>query len=147
MTSGVKRSLEEIAAYKAQILEYLGETPGGTFFGACAKLKVGYSTGNVWLKDDPDWRAEIDVARKMADAVGGDFAEGKLMNCIQQGEFPAIKYYLGTKHKNRGYVERQEQTGAEGGPIQTKAEVAVAHDLEARSLEEIVMLFTDRLKS
>ena len=108
MTSGVKWSLEEIAVYKEKILHYIEQTPGGTLFGACSKLKVGYSTGYVWRKDDPEWAAKVDEARKLADEVGGDFAEGKLMSCIQKDIFPAIKFYLTTKHKHRGYSEKQE---------------------------------------
>lgn len=108
MTSGVKRSVEEIEDYKAKILEYLESTPGGSFYGACAKLKVGYSTAFIWRNEDPEWAKQIDAARTLADEVGGDFAEGKLMSCIQDGDFQAIKYYLSTRHKKRGYTERQE---------------------------------------
>lgn len=37
-----------------------------------------------------------------------DLAESKLINLMQNSDFPAIKFYLMTKGKNRGYVERQE---------------------------------------
>lgn len=136
MTSGVKRSLEEIEDYKAKILEYIQETPGGTFNGACAKFKVGYSTGFVWKKEDPEWARLIEDARSLAEEVGGDFAEGKLMACIQNGEFPAIKYYLGTKHKHRGYIEKSEQhtTGSMSVQVQATKEqrdAAVAAALDA----------------
>ena len=146
MTSGVKRDLDEIEALKAKIIEYLMETPGGTFAGACAKYKIGYSTGFTWQADDPAWQARVAAARRMSTEIGGDFAEGKLMACVQNGEFAAIKYYLGTIHKKRGYVERQEQTGAEGGPVETKAQVTHSADLADKSLDELTRLFTERLK-
>lgn len=126
MTSGVEREKEEIEAYKRQILEYLQQTPGGTLAGACAKVSVGYSTAYVWRNDDHEWSAKLDTARAISNDLGGDFAEGKLMACINNSEFPAIKFYLGTKHKNRGYVERQEQTGADGAPIKTESTASVA---------------------
>lgn len=49
-----------------------------------------------------------------------DLAEVGLIKLIQSGELSAIKYYLSTKGKHRGYVERVEQTGADGGPVEIK---------------------------
>lgn len=46
-----------------------------------------------------------------------DLAEVKLIETVKAGDFPAIKFYLTTKGKNRGYTERQEITGADGGEI------------------------------
>ena len=37
-----------------------------------------------------------------------DLAENKLHGLINKEDFPAIRYYLNTKGKSRGYVERQE---------------------------------------
>jgi hypothetical protein len=46
-----------------------------------------------------------------------DFAEGKLMTEIDGGNITAIIFYLKTQAKDRGYVERQELTGADGGAV------------------------------
>lgn len=46
-----------------------------------------------------------------------DFAEGKLFTQIDEGNTTAIIFYLKTQVKDRGYVERQEMTGADGGAI------------------------------
>ena len=46
-----------------------------------------------------------------------DFVETKLMEQINKGNITAIIFFLKTKAKHRGYVERQELTGAEGNEI------------------------------
>ena len=46
-----------------------------------------------------------------------DRAEVKLDIAVGNGEAWAIKYALATKGKKRGYVERQEVTGADGNKI------------------------------
>ena len=46
-----------------------------------------------------------------------DVAEVKLYAQINAGEMWAVKYYLSTKGKNRGYTTRTEHTGADGGAI------------------------------
>ncbi len=60
-----------------------------------------------------------------------DTAEIKLVQAIHNGEAWAIKYRLATKGRNRGYVERQEVTGKDGGAIAveiTKGYVSVTPD-------------------
>jgi hypothetical protein len=46
-----------------------------------------------------------------------DLAESKLLAAIGDGNMTAILFYLKTKGKHRGYVERFEATGAGAGPI------------------------------
>jgi len=46
-----------------------------------------------------------------------DFAENQLFKQVQDGNITAIIFTLKTIGKSRGYVERQEVTGADGGPL------------------------------
>ena len=46
-----------------------------------------------------------------------DFAENQLFKQVQEGNITAIIFTLKTIGKHRGYVERQEVTGANGGPL------------------------------
>jgi hypothetical protein len=46
-----------------------------------------------------------------------DLAETKLLTAIRDGNLTAVIFYLKTKGKARGYTERSEVTGADGGPI------------------------------
>jgi hypothetical protein len=50
-----------------------------------------------------------------------DVAELALYKAIQSGEAWAVCFYLKTQGKARGYVERQEITGADGGAIAVEA--------------------------
>ncbi len=54
-----------------------------------------------------------------------DYTEGQMLARIKDGDSSMIKFHLMTKGKHRGYVERQEVTGAEGGPILLREVVAM----------------------
>lgn len=56
----------------------------------------------------------IENARAHFDTGLCDVAETKLKKAVEGEKAWAIKYALSTKGKSRGYVERQEITGAEG---------------------------------
>jgi hypothetical protein len=47
-----------------------------------------------------------------------DIAEGQLVKSIKKGQAWAVKFWLTTKGRDRGFVTRTEQTGKNGGPIQ-----------------------------
>jgi len=46
-----------------------------------------------------------------------DWVEGKLLKQIENDNMTAIIFYLKTQAKHRGYVERQEVTGADGDAV------------------------------
>ena len=49
-----------------------------------------------------------------------DLAEGSLFEQVRKGNITAIIFTLKTLGKSRGYVERQEVTGADGGAVVVK---------------------------
>lgn len=49
-----------------------------------------------------------------------DNAESVLYKKVLEGSTPELIFFLKTQGRNRGYVERQELTGANGGPIEHK---------------------------
>jgi len=57
-----------------------------------------------WLKTDPLYKTEVN----QIDNITLDFAESQLHKQIQEGNTTATIFYLKTKGKKRGYIERQE---------------------------------------
>ena len=82
----------------------------GVVTTACRIAGVGRVTHYGWLKDDPDYKAAVDDITDVA----LDFAESQLHKQIKEGNVTATIFYLKTKGKKRGYIERQElaQVGA-----------------------------------
>jgi hypothetical protein len=103
----------------------------GRVTDACEKVDIARATHYLWMDKDPEYREAV----KSIDEAAIDFVEGKLFELINgarkevvtQDGVVEIKdtpnptatiFYLKTKAKHRGYVERQEITGADGGPVQ-----------------------------
>ena len=57
-----------------------------------------------WLKDDEEFKKQVDDISN----ITLDFAESQLHKQIMDGNTTATIFYLKTKGKNRGYVERSE---------------------------------------
>ena len=86
---------------------------------ACKDVGIDRSTHYEWLKNDPDYKAKVEAL----DDVVLDFAESKLHQSINNGSDTATIFFLKTKGKKRGYVEKQEIT-------QTNLNVEVAEVTE-----------------
>ena len=64
--------------------------------------------------------ATVREAYEDANETNIDFVENKLMQQINNGNVTAMIFFLKTKAKHRGYVERREFTGDDGKPIQVE---------------------------
>jgi len=79
-------------------------------------LNVDRTTVYNFMKKHPMVKAKLDEAReKMIDNV-----ESKLYSKALDGDTASMIFFLKTQGKSRGYVERQEVTGAEGGAVIVK---------------------------
>src|SRR5262245_31152167 len=85
----------------------------GIIAAAAAKLGTSRQTVYEYVQRHP----ELAAVRSEATDATLDFAESRLLEGIEAGNLTAIIFYLKTKGKQRGYVERAERTGADGGPI------------------------------
>jgi len=104
--------------HKKALLEAL-EKSLGVVTTACKIAGVGRTTYYEWYKEDQDFRNKVDDLQNVA----LDFAESQLHKQIADNSTSATIFYLKTKGKKRGYVERQEITGADGTPSNVKIEI------------------------
>tara|TARA_R110000744_G_scaffold218456_1_gene337230 strand:+ start:3008 stop:3367 length:360 start_codon:yes stop_codon:yes gene_type:complete len=103
---------------KESILKAL-EQSLGVVTVACKKADVPRSTYYKWLNEDVDFAAGV----KEIENVALDFAESQLHKQISENSTAATIFYLKTKGKRRGYIERQEITGADGMPTHFQIEI------------------------
>jgi len=89
--------------HKKAMLEAL-EQSLGIVTSACKKVGIGRTTHYEWLKTDEDYKKAVNSIEDIA----LDFAESQLHLQIQEGSTTSTIFYLKTKGKKRGYVERQE---------------------------------------
>lgn len=88
---------------KSNMLRALEDTLG-IVSSASQKANIHRSTHYEWYNTDPEYRKAVDEIHN----VCLDFAETKLLDNIRQNKETSIIFYLKTRGKNRGYVERQE---------------------------------------
>ena len=89
--------------HKKAVIEAL-ESSLGIVTTACKKVGVGRTTFYGWLKDDEDFAKQV----KDIENVALDFAETQLHQQIKDNVPTSTIFYLKTKGKKRGYIERME---------------------------------------
>lgn len=82
----------------------------GVVTTACKIVGIDRTLHYKWMKEDQEYADEVLSLSEMV----LDFAESKLHNLISTGDTTATIFFLKTKGKKRGYIERQEITGADG---------------------------------
>lgn len=76
----------------------------GIVTAACKTVGIARQTHYEWYKEDEDYRSRVESISDMT----LDFAESQLHKQIKEGNSTATIFFLKTKGKHRGYVERQE---------------------------------------
>lgn len=114
---------------KKRMIEALDATLGRVT-PAAAKIDIARSTHYAWMKEDPEYKAAVDALGEKA----LDHVEDKLFELIDGAKYEVMTetgvielkdkpsataaiFYLKTKGKKRGYIERNELTGADGAGI------------------------------
>jgi hypothetical protein len=94
----------KIKTQKNAMIEAL-EKSLGIVTTACKKVGIARQTHYNWMADDVDYKNAVESISDMA----LDFAESKLHEQINNNDTAATIFYLKTKGKKRGYIERVEQ--------------------------------------
>ncbi len=93
----------KIQQHKKALLEAL-EKSLGVVTTACKAVGVDRTTFYKYVNEDPAFKQAVDDVENIA----LDFAESQLHRQIQNGEVSSTIFYLKTKGKRRGYIEKQE---------------------------------------
>jgi hypothetical protein len=88
---------------KAAMIEALTKSLG-VVTTACNQVGIARKTHYEWYKEDEDYQKSVDDISDVA----LDFAESMLHKQIQDKDTTATIFYLKTKGKKRGYIERSE---------------------------------------
>ena len=111
---------------KKKLVESL-EKSLGVVTTACKQTGVNRSTFYDWYNKDEEFKKAVDSIGDIA----LDFAESQLHKQIKDGNSTATIFFLKTKGKKRGYIERQEITGVSGEP--TAFEVTIIDKIDSKS--------------
>jgi len=85
----------------------------GVVTSACKAVGISRETHYRWLKEDDVYKqAVLDLEN-----ITLDFAESQLHQQILDGNTTATIFFLKTKGKKRGYIERQEIEVQEKKPL------------------------------
>ena len=95
--------MDRTEQHKKAMLDAL-EKSLGVVTAACKTVGIGRTTHYLWMDTDPEYKAAVE---ELSD-VAIDFAESQLHKQIKEGNSTATIFFLRTKGKKRGYVERQE---------------------------------------
>jgi hypothetical protein len=120
-----ERDTERTARNKEIFLSKLRDALG-IVKAACDATGIHRTTYYWWMTHDP-------VFKKAADDLIEeriDVAEAALVKSIKEGQPAAIIFFLKTKAKHRGYVERMEHVGTAEAPI------VVHHGVDMQWLNE-----------
>jgi hypothetical protein len=71
---------------------------------ACRNVGIHRSTFYDWMNNDPEFKKSVDDVSE----ITLDFAESELHKQIRDGSTAATIFYLKTKGKKRGFIERSE---------------------------------------
>jgi len=71
---------------------------------ACSVVGIGRTTFYRYMNEDPEFKKEVE-------SIGEeciDFAESKLLENIDNNDTTSIIFYLKTKGRKRGYIDKQQ---------------------------------------
>jgi hypothetical protein len=88
---------------KREMIEAL-KTTLGVVSPACEIVGISRNTHYTWMNNDPEYKEAVESLLDFQI----DFVESKLFENINNGDTGSAIFYLKTKAKHRGYIERSE---------------------------------------
>lgn len=99
-------SAKSISLKKKTTLSALEKALGNVSM-TCKHVGISRETFYRWMKEDEEFKNSVDDIYE----ANIDFAESSLLKNIREGKETSIIFYLKTKGKQRGYVEKTEFDG------------------------------------
>jgi len=99
-----KENMDKSRHIKKEAMLKALENSLGVVTVACKQIDIPRSTYYKWLKEDKDFAKSV----KEIENIALDFAESQLHSQMKDGSTSATIFYLKTKGKKRGYIEKSE---------------------------------------
>lgn len=113
----------------------------GVVTTACKKVGISRSVFYLWMSEDEDFKNSVNDIQNIA----LDFAESKLHKQIEKGDTIATIFFLKTKGKRRGYVERSEIDHTTlGKSLHKELDLSKLSDKELKDLEKLTSKLSDK---
>ena len=111
--------------YKKELIKAM-EQCHGVVSDACLSVGVSRVTYYDYYKNDPNFKESVD----QVESIVLDYVEGKLFKLIDKGDVASTLFYLKTKGKKRGYIERNEITGVDGKDINPLIKIEIINSAD-----------------
>lgn len=111
-----KRKGGNYSRLKVALVEQAIRDKAGNLSLVATFFDVSRTTIYKFLDAHPDLLAVVTEARETMI----DNAESALYKAVLKGDVRAITFFLRTQGRSRGYVERMETTGKDGGPVEIR---------------------------
>ena len=108
-----KKKISPTVAQKKKLLLEALEKSLGVISTAVKKVGISRGTFYNYVEADPDFKKAVQEIEE----ASIDFVESALLKQIKEGNTTATIFFLKTRGKKRGYVERTEVTGVDGSPV------------------------------
>ena len=108
----IKSVRERMEKGKEEVLQQLNNN-SGIVASACKAAGISRYTFYEWKKNDPEFAEKVEDIIELQK----DFCEALILKKMKEGDTTMIIFYAKTKMKDRGFVERQEVTGADGSSL------------------------------
>ena len=87
-----------------------------------------------WMNDDDEYRESVELIGDLS----LDATESKLFENIEANDTASIIFHLKCRGKKRGYVERQEITGANGDALAVNHQLGTLGQMTPEQIKSII---------